>query len=596
MSGGSIFSNVRYAIRYLFSVSRATIFLSILSAILSPVLIIFNLYIIRFILSALERNSDERWVLVALAVSLAITLFIGFVNAFLNRVVTLQIDEKIHRAVNLDIYHRVIGYSLSSFDDAKFYDDYYFIMQHTESSMSGIVSTCRNILSAVLSSAGLTGYLISTTPSILAIVLTSVGISCAISIAMRRINYKFEQDATPARRKLNYINRIFYQREYGQEIRSYPNTPLFTSKYEEAYQEILAINLKYGKKLFGWDFLQSSAQACSTNGILLVLVTRVFAGIITISDFVVSQNGSAQLGSQISAMINSLPAFYEYALHIGKTRKFLTQTDADGDMKKELTQIDTLTVEHVSFHYDRQFYMKDISLTTAKGKKIAIVGRNGAGKSTLAKLMGGFYRPQDGRILINGGVELGKFSDASIHQKIGFIFQDYQLFAFSIAENILMHPVRGEEDRRKVTQALKLVGLHEKVMDMPLGMDTCVSKEFSRDGAQLSGGELQRLALARIYAQDFDVIIFDELTSALDPYAEESVYRVIEQISKDKIVFFISHRLVNMPDMDEILYMEEGRIAEHGTHMELMQRAGKYAQMYLTQASKYNVGRNEREE
>ncbi|SHH77717.1 ABC transporter, partial [Caloranaerobacter azorensis DSM 13643] len=239
-----------------------------------------------------------------------------------------------------------------------------------------------------------------------------------------------------------------------------------------------------------------------------------------------------------------------------------------------------------SFSYSEREVLHNITIKASKGEKIAIVGHNGAGKTTLIKLIIRLYDVNKGKILINNK-DIKKLSVKHLRSKIGLVFQDYQLYSASIAENVLLREVKNPEDEDKVWFALKQVGLYEKVKELPNGIHTLITKEFSNEGIFLSGGEAQKLALARIYIKDYDVVILDEPSSSLDPLAEKQMYENMMDITKNKIAIFITHRLSTTVMADRIYLIDNGRVIEQGTHKELMELNGKYRRMFDAQAQFY---------
>ena len=220
------------------------------------------------------------------------------------------------------------------------------------------------------------------------------------------------------------------------------------------------------------------------------------------------------------------------------------------------------------------------------GDKIAIVGYNGAGKTTLVKLLIRLYDVHKGQVLINDK-NIKEYMVKSLRSRIAFLGQDFKIYSFTVAENILMRPMNGEEDRLIVETALKSVGLYDKVMSWPRGIQTYVTCEFDETGEYLSGGEAQKLALARIYAQNYDCIILDESTSALDPISEDEIIQTIFKIFENKTIIMISHRLATVKYVEKIYFMSGGKLEESGSHIELMESHGEYYTYYSTQAEKY---------
>jgi ATP-binding cassette subfamily B protein len=246
-----------------------------------------------------------------------------------------------------------------------------------------------------------------------------------------------------------------------------------------------------------------------------------------------------------------------------------------------------MELKDVSFAYGdkTEMLLKDISMHIKPGEKIALVGYNGAGKTTLVKLLMRLYDVKSGAILADG-TDIRKYDVAKYRDTIGTVFQDFQIFAGNVKENVMLN-VDDDCDEVHITQALTDSGLMSRINRMPNGLDTELTTEFSKEGVNLSGGEAQKLAIARVFYKDAGLMILDEPSSALDPIAEYQLNHAMLTATKDKTVIFISHRLSTTRIADRIIMLEDGRIVEQGSHEELLAKNGKYAQMWKVQAGAY---------
>ncbi len=246
----------------------------------------------------------------------------------------------------------------------------------------------------------------------------------------------------------------------------------------------------------------------------------------------------------------------------------------------------TLTFDHVSFRYpeSRGWVLEDINLTITAGEKLAIVGENGSGKTTLIKLLCRLYRPTVGKILLNGR-DIWTYSYPEYIQCISTVFQDFSLFAFSLGENVA---AASCYDPFLVKKALEKSGLESKLAQMPKGVQQALFHDYDEDGTDLSGGEAQKLAIARAIYKEAAIMILDEPTASLDPYAEYDIYRNFHNITSDKTVFSISHRLSSCRICDKIVVMDKGKAVQYGSHEELVKQPGKYSELWQAQAQYYS--------
>ena len=291
-------------------------------------------------------------------------------------------------------------------------------------------------------------------------------------------------------------------------------------------------------------------------------------------------------------MVILAPEMARHSLYIDNLREILDykssmeQTENTKDVRKG--ECHSIIVDNVTFGYspDTGNILKNISIKISKGEKIALVGENGAGKSTLVKLILRLYDPQSGSMYFDDE-NYKDLNVDSLRKEIAVVYQDFQTFAFTIGENVLTREVSGKKEEQEVWEALKAGGLNSKVETLPDNIYTPLTNEFEENGINLSGGESQKLAIAKAICKDAGVVIMDEPSSSLDPLSEHEMYLGMFDMCKDKTLILISHRLYSTKMVDIIYYMENGSIVESGTHEELIRLNGKYARLYKIQAEQY---------
>ena len=399
-------------------------------------------------------------------------------------------------------------------------------------------------------------------------------------LAMRRISFA-QND-----RKGNYLNGVaYFNKGAAKELRLNNLQPWFMGKIREYREEMLG--LQYGD--FGRyalaDIFLSVVMGVQTFFMLWVLSLQYLDGSITIADFTMYFSAVTVVSASLSRVIEKFGEYNRMQLYLWDFDSIRKEEKTGAG--KELSDLEDRTIrfEDVSFMYPGagQYSLEHINIQIAENEKLAIVGENGAGKSTFIKLLCRFYHPTEGRITI-GGTDIWELSDAAFGQLLSAVFQDYRNFAFTIGENVAMREAVPEKE---VLSVLEQVGLSEKISRLPHGIRSYLSKNFDREGTDLSGGEGQKLAIARALYKDTPVVILDEPTASLDPQAENEIYENFFHAARNRTALFISHRLAASIRADHIAVFASGKIVEYGTHGELMERNGVYADMFRKQGQIY---------
>ena len=333
-----------------------------------------------------------------------------------------------------------------------------------------------------------------------------------------------------------------------------------------------------------------SSSVLINVGIITLLVYKIMVEqSISLGDFTASIGGTWTLFWQLNNLLDYFTKLKGHSMYAERLKKFLGYEPKikDNENAESVPAFHSLTLNNVGFTYPgtEKQVLKNLSLHIGKGEKIALVGYNGAGKSTLIKLLMRLYDPSSGSIDWNG-TDIRDLKVKEYYRKFGTVFQDFQIFSVSVAENVKADIV-SESDRDNISAALERSGLSHKIAELPDGIDTEVTKEFSKDGVNFSGGERQKLAIARAFMKDADLIILDEPSSALDPMSEYELNQTMMEAANDKTVIFISHRLSTTIMADRIYMLDSGELIEEGSHDELMAKNGKYAEMFRVQAEKY---------
>ena len=500
-------------------------------------------------------------------------------------------QEKITRAVREMLYEKAKGMDISCYDNPEFYNDFVFAMDNAASRVQNVIDGLGGLIRDIAMLAVVGGYILLTNRITLIFVFVSFVLSYFLKIIVNKARFDLTKILNPLKRKRDYISRVFYLPDYVKEIRlSHVKEKLYDD-FAETEKQIYAGLKKRTRKIAVLEFLRGYVCNSFIFDFLFLLylmflsIVKKTIGFGTLYGLYAS---SQTTKSTINRLSDRIAYIQEQSLYIEKVRSFLAyeQTVASKQNPKPMPDsAKTLELKNVSFTYPgaKTETLSDVSLTINPGEKIAIVGYNGAGKTTLVKLLMRLYDPCKGEI-IYGGEDIRNYDVSEYRNAFATLFQDYQIYAASVAQNVLADNTMPDFER--LSFALESGGLSDRVAKMPDGTDSQLTREFVH-GEELSGGEKQKLALSRCLYKDSQVIILDEPSSALDPIAEFELNNTILKLSRNKTVIFISHRLSTTKTADRIYMFEKGRLIENGSHNELMEQNGKYAEMFRLQAEKY---------
>lgn len=581
-------------LKYVFKFCPTFIYFAILNVIASVAKTVGKVLLISEAINVVIKSqniNDVYKLLDSLLIYLIVIVICSIITGLYDNYIAPRYELTYQKKVRRFLYSKVKIIDMASYDDPAFYDRY--TRGCRESSWRGI-RTFRCIMSLitnVLSSVALGTYiLISDKILIIVIVLSSIISMVSLNI-VRKMQYKVYKDTENERRYQMYVNRTFYNQNNAAELKTTTIDTLLVKKYKENTAKIDKKFIKANYKMLLPEGISSFSRIILTQaGTYIILLYRLFKKLIDISLFTTTVNATLQFASNFEQAVNMYAQLKENILYI---EDFIWAIEYEPVIEKEKEEVQDfqfkeLKIENIKFKYPKtnDFAINDLSLDIKKGQRIAIVGDNGSGKTTLMKLLLSFYYPTEGSIKIND-YDYTTLSTKQIRSKYSIVFQDFQIYAVTIAENVLMRRVESKEDEELVWSALKNVGLYEKIKSFKQGINTLVTREFDKDGVSFSGGERQRLAIARVFASNKDIYILDEPTSALDPLAEERINKLIISNAKDKTMIIIAHRLSTVVDADIIYLVREGRILEKGSHKELMELNGRYAYMFNVQKHLY---------
>ena len=513
-------------------------------------------------------------------------------------------SEKLHYKMHEELFRKARELDLACFDDPEFYNDFVWAMDESQKRATQVVQDTVSFISRLIGFSSVFGLMLSIDPWIAVILLVSSVISMVCEPLANRVRYAQEKEIRPLWRVNGYINRVFHLGDYAKEIRISDAEEMVMGQYADNNVKIIDVQFKYGRKYYLLYSLGYNMVTLLTfYGILVYMIFKLKAGTLELGGFAAAINVVWSIRWKLTDLVRLITRFPDHSLYIEKWREFLRFEPRVTGEKTDLPPFESLEFRNVSFAYEFSAHpkyrfrespssnecreaLRNVNLTIKAGDKAAIVGYNGAGKTTLIKLMMRLYDPTEGVILYNG-VDIREYDPAAYRRQIGTVFQDYRLFATTIAHNVMNGDYDEAAHRETVVSALDKADFTAKLATLPEGIDTHLTREFREDGTNLSGGEAQKVAIARVFAADYPIVIMDEPSSALDPMAEYQLNQSILHHTQDKTVVFISHRLSTTRIADTIYMFDHGRLVEQGSHEALLAQNGKYAEMFHLQSEKY---------
>ena len=406
-----------------------------------------------------------------------------------------------------------------------------------------------------------------------------------------RLQHKLNIDMVANDRKFNYVTQISNDFENAKEVRLYDMSPWINEISDDCLKTHRHLHSRIQWRAFLTGSINNFLNLLRDAFAYIYLIIMFSKNAITVGDFTMYFSAITSLSGTLTGLSEKITELTKYDLKIKDIRKTEKMPSSRNRGKGISAPKENIEIEfrNVSFRYPNaeNDTIKNISFKIKAGEKLALVGVNGAGKTTIVKLLCGLYLPTEGEILLNSH-PINDYNIYEYYSLFSAVFQDISLMPYSIAENIAATTEKDEIDFEKVKNSIETAGLKERVDALPLGVDTPFNKNINEDAVDFSGGEKQKLALARAIYLDRPMLILDEPTAALDPIAENEMYMKFNEISRGQTAMFISHRLASTRFCDRIIHLENGEIIENGTHDELIAANGKYAMMYGLQSKYYS--------
>ncbi len=559
------------------------------------------------IVAIVEGNTDAV-LLASLVLSFVLLTFviriISTVINLLQNAVTRIGGELVVRQVKVMIMEKAKVLDLASFDLPEFYEKLENANREAGHRPIQILSSTFSVITTIIQ---LIAYVVTliTIPKMwtAALVIMALAIPTAIvNFYYRRKNFEYIRRRSKDRRQMNYYSDLMVNKDLVKEVRMFHLSDTFIGRYQSTFDKYFAgLRRLIWRENIGYLIINVVTN-CAYLFFFAVIAYNVFQGQMMIGDYSLYTNSLMSVSSCISALISISATIYEGTLFIDNLIAFINEKQTVVPVLPEPSEecpdptpakvnhgtAHTIVFEHVSFCYpgSTRRVLDDVCVTIRPGETLVLVGLNGAGKTTLIKLLTRLYDPTEGRILLDGR-DLREYDVEDLYKMFGIIFQDFGKYAVSVSENISFGDIYLEADPEKIREAAVQSNADDFISKLPGGYDTALMRYFEQDGIELSIGQWQKLAIARAFYSESDVLILDEPTASLDPIAEQEIFNQFDRLRADKTTIFVSHRLSSATVATKILVMEYGRVIEEGDHRTLMDKKGRYHELFTTQAKRY---------
>ena len=579
------FKIIANSIKYVWNIDKKYFVIGFMFAIVCAIDPLYNILPLKIVLDMLSKDFSF---IKCFSFFLCVLLFALLTNIFAqwyrNKYLP-TLNLKVQFQTRKDVLKKTYNIDYANFDNPLFYDKYKLALNQIDNGISSIISSLYNFLAQILSVFTVGTIVLITDPILMILVIIQVSLTVVINMKQGKINYDFDVENVPQERKKQYVGRLLYLQDFIKDLKIFNFLELIFDWQNKCYKEKIKILNDFFLKKSLVSFLNMATNMILKICIYIYLAWSVYNGKNSLGDFPAMIAATVSLSSLLTNLVSIIPNMDKQCRYLNNLFYYINPQN--NVLAKQTAKLSNeLKFNNVRFTYPgtTNAVLNNISLNIKAGQKIAIVGKNGAGKSTLINLLMGLYKPESGNIVIDSHIYTQ--TDLPIFiENAGAILQNSKVYAFSIAENVLLHPIHSTSDITMVNNALEYAGLAEKVSLLPEGINTPLSTEFEQNGVQFSGGEIQKLALARVYASGKDLWIFDEPSSNLDPIAESEFYKKMFNAPENKTVVFVSHKMRSASLADKIFFMQDGCFIESGTHDELMKKKGKYYDFYMIQNS-----------
>ena len=535
------YKNVFYAIKYIYKIDKSYIFLEFLNVILTAFSSIFSVYSLKVLLDVFLQKKIN-----VLTIMLFIIFTISIIVDYLqNKIEKQSIELKkiiMSERTNFDLYNSILNKNVLIFENKEYYDKIYLNMTQGLSNILSLRNNLGKLLTQILSIIGIGSIVIQYDFRIIVLVLIVVLFSVILNFYQAKLDFKKNIDSIYPSRIFDYTTRTVYLKQYSKELRKFKIFEVIKATYKKSVDDIYHINEKYAKKSIQVTMMQDILEFILQFCTIIILFFKYIVNEILISDFLVLYNSTMDLCLYIKSIFNIIPDFYQNSLYISEFKEIIESKKSESDndcLNNYPFLLDSLKLENISFSFKSRRIIDNFNYEFQNNKIYLIQGKNGAGKSTLLNIICGLYKTACGDIYINGVI---KAEQKWLKENVNIMFQDGQLYALPLIYNIIMRPIQNKDaDEKLVWDLLDKVGIASKIQKLPLTIYTPISNELDDYGTSFSGGEMQKILLARSLANTKLINIYDEVSNAMDVESKKDAVKLIRKYNKNTITIVVSH-------------------------------------------------------
>jgi len=541
-------------------------------------------YLINMIIHSIGNREGIRYIILLILVYSLYNMLYRFIESYSRNIAGLITTELI-AYLNVSVMRKAVNLDYEYFDMPEKFNEF----QRNQNS----VASLGNIVFSVIDLIGSMAMFLSMLACCLSfsVLWTAAAIAVLVpnyvfSVRYGRRGYELEKFQYRREMERGYLFSLFFTKSESQELRYGNAIDNVIDRYQGLFRELLDEKEAYTVKGKIAGFLCNIPSLCLLPVLSIYVVVKISKGLLSMGDFTYATQSYGNLGSSLARVMNGISSVCQYDERIKDFRAYYEHVDKDKVQEgRDIGKIESIEFVDVSFRYPgrEEYVLKNLSLRFGTKEKVAIVGLNGSGKTTIFKLICGFYKPETGKILFNGS-SMETYNIEKLRRHMAVLFQEYMIYSLPICENVAVSNLEGRFEEEKIKEALEMAGFHNAVYDKQKNINLYVGKEFSGDGIVLSGGQRQKLAIARAFYRKADVIMLDEPSAALDAASEYQMLKNLDCVYNDKLRIMITHKLYNTRHMDKIYCIEKGCVAESGTHDELMRLKGRYYEMFTVQS------------